>query len=115
MRALYLIVISICIFFASCSSSTQLYSWYKYEDATYKYSKTPNDKLQKDVLGQYEKMIKSQREYRGIVPPGLYSEYGYMLCKMNRTTEGIEYLNKEITLYPESEVYISRIIKSFQK
>lgn len=98
----------------SCGS-TQLYSWYNYEDTTYKYSKVPDDKLQKNVLEQYERMINKQREKRRVVPPGLCAEYGYMLCKMERVSEGLEYLKKEIALYPESEVYISHVIKSFEK
>lgn len=99
---------------SSCGP-TKLYSWYNYEDATYKYHKVPDDKLREKVLIQYENMINKQREKRGVVPPGLYAEYGYMLCKMNKVSEGLEYLKKEIVLYPESEVYISRIIKSFEQ
>jgi len=113
MRKVLLIAFA-CLVLTSCGS-TQLYSWYDYEDVTYKYSKVPDDKLQEKVLAQYEKMINKQREKRGVVPPGLYAEYGYMLCKMERVSEGLEYLKKEIALYPESEVYISRIIKSFEQ
>ena len=103
-----------CMVLSSCGP-TKLYSWYNYEDVTYKYHKVPDDKLREKVLIQYENMINKQREKRGVVPPGLYAEYGYMLCKMNKVSEGLEYLKKEIVLYPESEVYISRIIKSFEQ
>ena len=103
-----------CLLLSSCAS-TKLYSWYDYEDATYEFNKAPDEELQKKVIEQYEKMINKQTETRGVVPPGLYAEYGYMLCKMNRIAEGIEFLKKEIALYPESEVYISRIIKAFEK
>lgn len=109
-----LLISLVCMLFASCGP-TQLYSWYDYEDVTYKYSKVPDEKLQEKVLEQYDKMINKQRGKREAVPPGLYAEYGYMLCKMKRVDEGIEYLKKEIALYPESEVYVSNIIKMFEQ
>lgn len=101
----------------SCGTTgpTKLYSWYNYEDVAYKYSKTPNETLQAQLLATYEAMINKQGGKRKTVPPGLCAEYGYMLCKMKRVDEGIGFLKKEIELYPESEVYVSNIIKMFEQ
>lgn len=71
--------IGVCIFaFASCSTVKPLYSWYNYEDITYQYSKKSTEELQVKVLEQYQKMIDKQKGARGVVPPGLYAEYGYI-------------------------------------
>ncbi len=50
-----------------------------------------------------------------MVPPGLYAEYGYLLYKTGKKDEGLTFLKQEITAYPESEKYISRIIKQLEK
>lgn len=100
---------------ASCTTTTTLYSWHDYEDATYQYSKKQTDELQVKVLDQYLKMTEKQKGTRGVVPPGLYAEYGYMLYMTGKKEEGLNFLKKEIQLYPESETYISRIIKQLEK
>lgn len=99
----------------SCGSTKTLYSWYDYEDATYQYSKKSTDELQVKVLEQYKKLTDKQKGVRGVVPPGLYAEYGYLLCKTGKKEEGLSFLKKETELYPESEKYISRIIKQLEK
>ena len=108
--------IGVCIFaFASCSTVKPLYSWYNYEDITYQYSKKSTEELQVKVLEQYQKMIDKQKGARGIVPPGLYAEYGYLLYRTGKKEEGLSFLKEEIKAYPESETYISRIIKQLEK
>ena len=107
--------IGVCIFaFASCTTVKPLYSWYNYEDITYQYSKKSTEELQVKVLEQYQKMIDKQKGARGIVPPGLYAEYGYMLYRTGKKEEGLSFLKEEIKAYPESETYISRIIKQLE-
>lgn len=99
----------------SCVSTNQLYSWYNYEDAVYSNYKKPTDKSLAKVLEQYRLVIEKQKGTRGTVPPGLYAEYGFLLCKTGKKEEGIGYMKQEIALYPESQVYISRIIKQLEK
>ena len=99
----------------SCTTTTTLYSWYNYEDITYQYSKRKTEELQVKVLEQYQKLIDRQKGTRGTVPPGLYAEYGYLLYMTGKQEEGLKFLKEEIKLYPESEKYISRIIKQLEK
>ena len=100
---------------SSCSSTKSLYSWYDYEDATYNYNKKRTDELKVKMMDQYLKLIQKQKGSRKVVPPGLYAEYGYALYMGGKKEEGLNYLKQEIKLYPESESYISRIIKQLEK
>ena len=100
---------------SSCTTTKMLYSWYDYEDATYQYSKKSTEELQVKVLEQYKKITEKQRGVRGVVPPGMYAEYGYLLYKTGKKDEGLAFLKKEVELYPESDTYISRIIKQLEK
>lgn len=115
-KILYMGVLAlIALITTSCTSTQHLYSWYNYEDIVYQYSKNPNEKLQAKVIEQYKAVIERQRGTRATVPPGLYAEYGFLLYKTGKKEEGIKFMKQEIELYPESEMYISRIIKQIEK
>ena len=64
---------------------------------------------------QYDKVIKKQKGTRQVVPPGVNAEYGYLLYKAGKKDEGLALLRAEIKAYPESEKFISRIIKQLEK
>ena len=100
----------------SCATAPRtLYAWHDYADMTYEYSKKPTDELKNKVLEEYQLMIDKQNGTRGVVPPGMFAEYGYMLYRLGKTEEGLKYMKQESDLYPESEKYISRIIKQLEK
>ena len=115
MKKIYLFLACSAFFFASCTTTKTLYSWHNYEDASYQYQKKTTDELYEKAMKEYLKMIGKQKGTRKTVPPGLNAEYGYMLYKSGKAAEGISFLKKEIALYPESEVYISRIIKQLEQ
>lgn len=111
-------VILTSIVLVSCETTQKvpaLYSWHNYENTTYQYSKRQTDELRDKVLAEYKVLVENQKGVRGVVPPGLYAEYGYLLCKVGEKEKGLEALKEEIKLYPESEQYISRIIKQLEK
>lgn len=110
-----LLIVAVIVSFVSCGSPKTLYSWYDYEDATYQYNKRQTDELKVKMMKQYLKMTKKQKGTRRVVPPGLYAEYGYALYMGGKKEEGLDFLKQEIKLYPESETYISRIIKQLEK
>lgn len=114
MKKLFIAVV-VAMTLGSCSTTKTLYSWYNYEDATYQYNKKRTDELKVKVLEQYKKLTDKQKGVRGVVPPGLYAEYGYMLYMSGKKEEGLSFLKQEIALYPESDKYISRIIKQLEK
>ena len=79
--------------------------------------RTPNvvHELLTKAMAQYEKVIEKQKGVRKVVPPGVNAEYGYLLYKAGKKDEGLALLRAEITAYPESEKFISRIIKQLGK
>ena len=100
---------------ASCSTQKSLYSWYDSEDASYQYVKKGTEKTLEEAMLQYDKVIKKQKGTRQVVPPGVNAEYGYLLYKAGKKDEGLALLRAEIKAYPESEKFISRIIKQLEK
>ena len=100
---------------SSCSTQKSLYSWYDSEDASYKYTKRGTEKTLEEAMIQYKKVIEKQKGIRKVVPPGVNAEYGFLLYKAGKKEEGLALLKAEIKAYPESEKFISRIIKQLEK
>jgi hypothetical protein len=111
----YLVLAIIGIFVMSCNTTKPLYNWKGYDDAVYAYTKASDEKSVENLIKIYEKLIKKSGGTRQVPPPGVYADYGYILIKKGETAKGKELLIKETVLYPESKVFIDRIIKRFDK
>lgn len=111
-----LLAATIVLALTSCGAvQPDLYSWYDSEDATYQYTKRNTEEKLNAAMEQYKKVITLQKGARKVVPPGVNAEYGYLLVKAGKKEEGLALLKEEIALYPESEKFISRIIKQLEK
>jgi len=100
---------------ASCTTQKPLYSWGKYEITSYNYLKNSDEKSTQELIETYQKIIEKQKGSRGVVPPGIYADYGFILLQANRTEEGKAMLLKEVSIYPESKIFIDRILKMIEK
>ena len=116
MKNYFIVLLFAGILMASCAPQHKsLYSWDKYEEESYDYVKNMTDKSLDDLMLSYENIINKQKGTRETVPPGICADYGYLLVKKGKKAEGIEMLKKEIALYPESGVFMSRIIKKLEE
>jgi hypothetical protein len=100
---------------SSCTPQKSLYSWYQYDQTSYNYLKNADEKSTLQLIETYQKIIEKQRGSRQVVPPGVYADYGFILLQANKTEQGKAMLLKEVELYPESKVFIDRILKLFEK
>ena len=127
---------------ASCVP-TQLYYWggthgntTLYEELAYQqYDKQSPESLC-ELVCLYEDMVSHPGGTRGVVPPGIYAEYGFLLLqpataeafmnhasssqrKIFKTSDfgvyfperGAEMLQKEMELYPESAQFIKPLLE----
>lgn len=114
MKKLLFIAVSI-FFFASCTTQKPLYTWAKYGDASYNYLKNGDEKATQDLITAYTTIIEQQNGSRAAVPPGVYADYGFVLLQADKKEEGKAMLLKETALYPESKVFIERILKMIEE
>jgi hypothetical protein len=103
------------VMLSSCVSQVPLYTWDKYETRSYNYLKNSDEESTQELIETYQKIINKQKGSRGVVPPGIYADYGYVLLQLNKTEEGKALLLKEVALYPESKVFIDRILKMMEE
>lgn len=113
--SLYLLPAILTVLLSSCGTTKTLYSWYDYDDAVHTFTKERTPKSEEHLIKVYERLINTPSGTRKMVQPGICAEYGFLLLKQNKKEEGLKLLKKEIELYPESKVFITRIIKQFEK
>jgi hypothetical protein len=77
--------------------------------------KNADEQSTQQMIETYQKIIEKQKGTRQAVPPGIYADYGFLLLQANREEEGKAMLMKEIALYPESKIFIDRILKMMEK
>ena len=114
MKKILILLIPV-ILLASCTSTKPLYSWSKYDISSYNYLKNNDEKSTQELIKNYEAIIAKQKGSRQVAPPGIYADYGFILLQLGKNEEGNAMLEKEIALYPESKIFIDRIIKMQKK
>lgn len=151
MKKLIVLTAGLALLLSSCiETKPMLYNWgYKsstksaseYETLLYDNYHTQSPESVCALLCQYEYMVTHPGGQRGVVPPGICAEYGYLLLapetsqafeskatKRQRETmgasgdygatfreKGMQMLQKEIELYPESSIFIQPLIKKFSQ
>ncbi len=114
MRKILILLLPIALL-ASCTATKPLYTWNKYDISSYNYLKNNDEKSTQELIKIYKAIIAKQKGSREVVPPGVYADYGFILLQLGKNDEGNAMLEKEIALYPESKIFIDRIIKMMKK
>jgi len=99
----------------SCGPPKGLYSWggkkISYEKTSYNYLKNQDEASTQSLDETYKEIITNQKGMRGVPPPGIFADYGFLLIQRGQTEKGKEMLMKEISHYPEGRIFIERILK----
>lgn len=99
--------------FTGCATGKQKYVWGDYDPALYAYYKSPakSGELEKALT----KAIGASEKRGGRVAPGLLAEYGYLQLQQGQFDIAAAYFQRESQLWPESKVFMERMIKVAQK
>ncbi|KAB2925228.1 MAG: DUF4810 domain-containing protein [Bacteroidetes bacterium] len=101
-------IIALIVCFVGCKPDA-LYYWGDYSETYYAYKKSPNaETLAKHKLALL-KIVSESTLRRKAVPPGVYAELGYFAYQEGKMNESNSYFQKEISLYPESSIFLNRI------
>lgn len=96
--------------FSLVGCQTTMYEWGQYDAALYAHYREATSDVQfaealAEVIAKAEASDKQ-------VPPGLYAEYGAALMELGEYDEAIRYFSKEGDMWPESRVFMDRLIAS---
>lgn len=89
-------------------AAPRLYSWGNYEESLYTHYKNPQDRA--SYTATLKKVVEDAEQQGGKIPPGLYAEYGYALFEEGKPKEAAAYFEKEKKQWPESGVFMDKMI-----
>jgi len=105
------LVLLISTLFAGCSTVTEAgYYWGNYGSTLYKYTKSPDDTTLAAHIESLQDIIAKSSEKSLRVPPGIYAELGYIEDQRGNHEISITYYENEMALYPESKLFLERLI-----
>lgn len=110
-----------------------------YENLSYEDYKKQTPEAVCNLLCAFHDMVNYTKSYRGVPAPGICAEYGYLLLKPTTAEyfaaaatnaqkkvfgnvnyseyfngKGLEMLEKEMELYPESKAFLEPLLKHFK-
>ncbi len=91
-----------------------LYNWGNYSSTLYSYKKDPNDKNLTEHKKSLDEIVTVSARNGKNVPPGVFAELGFYLIKEGKQSEGEVYFAKEVKLYPESKIFIDKLLGGFK-
>lgn len=92
---------------AGCATPPK-YDWGKYDASLYAYYKNPAKAP--ELIESLQRIIQVDTARKAMVGPGIYAEYGYLLMQQGKLQEAIEAFNEEARRWPESKVFMDRMI-----
>jgi hypothetical protein len=108
-KSSFLILLAAAIL-AGCAGKPLLYEWGSYEDQIYAmYSdtgKVPIEKQLQDLEHDYQRARAANRS----VPPGYHAHVGYLYFQLGKDDQAVQSFETEKALFPESTVYMDRLI-----
>jgi len=98
-----------------CATQKPMYYWGDYSQSLYKVHKDPNENNIAEHQEILETIIKQSEERSLRVPPGVYSELGYIYAMKNNTKEAVRLFSLEKQIYPESTIFMDHMIQQLEK
>lgn len=111
MRAKYFVITAGLLSLVGCGAHTR-YDWCNYDTKLYNHYKDPS---QTEQFIQELKETLDESESAGLVPPGIYAEYGFVLYEQGNSLQAIQYFQKEADRWPESRTLMTKMIANAQK
>lgn len=100
---------------SACASAPQtLYSWGNYPSAIYETLSTPEKADPQKQIKQLEADLQKARAKNQAVAPGFYAHLAYQYLQVGQTDKAAQYFALEKQTFPESAVYIDRLMKAVQ-
>lgn len=101
------------IFLAGCSNQPNPNQIYKgldgYSNELYNYEVTEDPT---NLIKKIETIIEKNHP---LVPPGIYAQLGYIYAKQSQSQMAIKFFEKEMELFPESQIFMQRVIKKIKE
>jgi hypothetical protein len=103
------------MFCIGCAAGNSMYYWGDYSNSLYNEKKNPGAESIAKHKAVLEKIIEESKQRKLRIPPGVCCELGYMYVAQNNTKKAIELFQMEEQTYPESTIFMDRLIMQAEK
>jgi len=100
------------LYFLIGCATNKLYYWGDYSKTLYSFRKDASDENLLKHKATLENIIEESGNRNLRVPPGVYSELGYIYLRQNNNDTAIKYFDMEAKTYPESRLFMERLTQS---
>lgn len=94
-----------------CQSTKPLYHYGSYPSNVYAHFKN-EDSTVAEQIEALEKTIRETNRHKLQVGPGIYAHLGFLYLQSGQRDTGLNYLQQEKQLYPESSQFIDFLLKN---
>ncbi len=108
---LLLLLLGTAIFSGCATQKHSLYQWGSYEDQVYAMYNDPGKVSVEQQVINLEKDYQVARSTNKSVPPGYHAHLGYLYFQLGKRDQALQSFVTEKTLFPESTIYMDRLIK----
>ena len=108
---IFLLLLTSLLLLTGCANQHQsLYQWGSYESQIYAmYSDSNKVSAEEQILKLESEYQKAQSANKS-VPPGYHAHLGFLYFQTGKTDQALQSLQAEKVLFPESTVYMDRLI-----
>jgi hypothetical protein len=112
----YLVFILLSLFLTACvNQNNRLYQWGSYENMVYESYHEPGKYSSQSQIIEMEKDLEKARAANKSLPPGHYAYLGYLYFQSGQLDKALTALQTEKTIFPESTIYMDRLIAQIKK
>lgn len=97
------------LLFAGCQSKS-IYYWGHYEDVIYVMYNKPDKASPELLASQLEQDEQKAASLNKPLPPGFHAQLGYLYAQMGKNDQARQEYEKEKQQFPESAVFIDRLL-----
>lgn len=101
MKKLFIFLFALAAF-SSCTTTKPLYNWGGYEERYYEYYKTQTPESYARLYEQYAYLVDNPGGTRGVIPPGICAEFGYLLIAPETAAILKDYYSNPDNLSPKT-------------
>ena len=99
-----------------CAAPKQsLYQWGDYENQVYSIYNDPGKSPVEAQIEKLEADYQKARSTNKAVPPGFHAHLGYLYFQAGKGDQAVQSFQTEKSLFPESAVYMDRILAKSKK
>lgn len=110
-KAVFFLLGMVMFLMGGCAVQKPMYEYANYSQSYYQLKQNGDEQTSAQWKASLEEVISMSNAEALRIPPGIHANLGYLYLKVNDADRAIDYFEAEKLLYPESTVFMDKLIK----